>query len=111
MHRKLVGLLLSCEVSHPFVSLVYDATGAEYDQRNGDKVQEYWLLALRAEELCGRPVSQEALLSAPTVEKLASRLLEQETNPACPPVVEIQGGDPTRRLFFCHGDFNAPPRS
>src|ERR1700746_3698381 len=50
MHRKVVGMLLSCDASHVLVPLVYDATDAEYDQCNADKVQEYWLFALRAEE-------------------------------------------------------------
>jgi len=50
MHRKVVGMLFCRDASHPFVPLVCDATDAEYDQCNADKVQEYWLFALRAEE-------------------------------------------------------------
>ena len=49
-------MLLSCNASDTFVPLVYDATDAEHDQRNADKVQEQWLFVLRAEDREPAPV-------------------------------------------------------
>ena len=63
-------------------------------------------LVLRTEELCGRKVPEGALLTARTVEQLARVLLVRETNPNCPPMIEVQKGNSARRLFFLHGDFN-----
>ncbi|CAN5499462.1 hypothetical protein BH10PLA2_BH10PLA2_04440 [soil metagenome] len=63
-------------------------------------------MVLRTEELCGRHVPEGALLSARTVEQLARLLLARETDPNCPPIIEVQKGTSARRLFFLHGDFN-----
>ncbi len=63
-------------------------------------------LNLRVEDLCGRSLPKEALLTAPTVAGQASLLLEHETSPSCPPLVEVQRGDSEHRLFFLHGDYN-----
>jgi amino acid adenylation domain-containing protein len=63
-------------------------------------------MALRVEEVCGRRVAQETLLSMRTVEQLARHLVQPPTSAACAPATEIQRGDAGRPLFFMHGDIN-----
>jgi len=79
--------------------------GDDFFELGGDSVSALEM-ALRVEELCGRAVPQEALLSLRTVDGLAQLLLQPEVSPDCPPVTEVQRGDAGRALFFLHGDVN-----
>lgn len=68
------------------------------------------LLAVRmvraVEERIGRKLRPQALLTGGTVKELAAELLRSLGDASPAQLVEVQAGNPDRRLFFLHGDFN-----
>jgi amino acid adenylation domain-containing protein len=77
----------------------------DFFEQGGDS-----LLALRMidliEQVCGTDLSPAALLARPTVEHLASALLQADGDKFRSPLTEIQTGGSNQPFFFLHGDWN-----
>ena len=66
------------------------------------------LMMARVEQVSGKRAALDTLHEGATIEYLANVLMQQEGSVLQSPIVEIQSGDPDRKLpfYFLHGDFN-----
>ena len=60
----------------------------------------------RIEQITGQRLPLATLFEEATVERLAARILEEETSRPGSAIVKIRDGGPKEPFFFLHGDFN-----
>ncbi len=63
----------------------------------------------RIEQVFAKKIALPTLFAAPTIEQLASVLLQQEEANSLSPIVKIQSGGAKRPFFFLHGDYKGGP--
>jgi amino acid adenylation domain-containing protein len=63
----------------------------------------------RIEQVFAKKIALPTLFAGPTIEQLATALLQQEESNSRSPIVKIQGGKTKRPFFFLHGDYKGGP--